>query len=453
VKSAKKPRSQRTVSRPAVSLDTTPDTNAPASLFDAMSDDAYVLVWWVDPAGKHKLQFRVAPHMATEEFIQEQCGGGEYVIREKVPNEAGQFEWGRQRTITIDGPHRTLTTIPAYQPKKAGAGIQPSAPSASTAAAPSHRVGMDDVMQAAVINMLRQQQEFTDSQVRAMRDMMSVQKESGFDKFIAILAPALPDIIKLLSGRREERNSMAELKEVADMMKTLKEAAGTPTNPATEYLDLIQRVLKVKREMIDDDDDEKGDSKMSSTERIIDKLGEPILNLLTKSQERPVRARPAAPATRQLPATSTVSTAQEPERKEAGTSAVEDLFLATQKKRLLALAQRNKDAEVIALADYEVLPDTYLGPLKAWLGKEDVFQELMEKVPEFQQFHEWFALYFETLHREFFPEQYEEDDNNNEEERGDGEDTGADETGSEDNDGTPPASAGGGEAAPPRSGK
>lgn len=370
-----------------------------ATIFDNIRDDAYCVVWWIDPSGKEVVQFKVAPHLLSEEYIQSLCGGGEYRIREKIPNpENGRMEWGRQRRVTIAGPHKVLKEIPQYTPRQPGQALNPPAPVPGAA---SGRVDINDVMTAGILNLFKTQQDANESVLRAMREMTQP-RDSGFKEILVLLAPTLEKLAEgLLNRRTEEKSQMEGIKEMAEAMKNFRDAAGTPTNPANEFLDLIKKVIGV-RKLVNEVDDTGGgsDDNSTATERIMEKLAGPLADVLTRGAAEP-RGRPAVPATR-----TTQVAGEKPKPRLEGP--VYDLFLATQKKRLLSLAQRNKDAEILAAADFESLPESYMGPLKQWIGQENVFADIMAKNPEFQQYQEWFATYFEALHREFYPEQYEE---------------------------------------------
>lgn len=370
-----------------------------ATIFDNIRDDAYLIVWWVDPTGKLRLQFKIAPHMLSEEYIQAACGGGEYVIREKVPDpESGRMEWGRQRKVVIDGPHKPLTQIPVFQPKQSGAANAP-APAPPGTSIPG-RVDINDVMTAGILNLFKTQQEANDALVRVMQQP----RDNGMKEIIVLLAPALMELAKGFNAKREPvEGKMSDIREVAEVMKSLKDVAGTPSHPANEFIDMISRVLKLKRELGEDDDGP--DLGGTPMERVFERLAGPIADALGGQRPQATPVRRALPTGGKAPVVGSLA----PTKEGPTSTAVEDLFVATQKKRLISLAMRNKDAVLLAEADFEALPENYLGPLKSWLGTEGCFEALMAKVPEFQPHQEWLAVYFETMHREFFPEQYAEE--------------------------------------------
>ena len=163
------------------------------NLYDNMGDDSIVVVHRFDPeSAKQVLMYKLMPDEATDVEIQRLSGGGKYMTREHVRNDAGQMVFGRQRSIVISGPPLDAIMPRSYSQQQGPAQQQPEVGTrqpGATGAQPQ------DILSAGMIQLFDGMQRLNATQAEAY-SRMSNQTGTDWGPIAVALAPVIIAWIK-----------------------------------------------------------------------------------------------------------------------------------------------------------------------------------------------------------------------------------------------------------------
>lgn len=370
------------------------------------SEEARCTVQRLDErTGKWTHQFYIHPNQATTELLQEFRGGGKYRLFGRDRTESGKWVTLNTCTVDVDGPPKPLTHYPSTG-QKIPQGGRPVVGTLPGNGDGDRRVGMDDVLTAGVLDLLKASREQNQAAIDAIRASQQT-RGPGVLEIINALAPVLKDAITAFQGARgpAPAGSGAALKELTDIIGSVKQLIAAPTDPAKREIALIERMLDLKDRLgLGDEPDDR-----STAERLAETYLPRLLDLADQQRTTPGQPRIAPAKQPPRPAVTAGEGSPQPVWKQ---------FLGAHKKRLLSQAQRDKAAEVIAEYDWEVLPEQFRGPVKEFIGTEGILEMILAEFPEFAQYRAWFTTYFSTLYELCYPEPEEDDDGEDGEEDG-----------------------------------
>lgn len=364
------------------------------TLFDPTdtSQDKFVRVSRWDPKGaKWDFQFRLAPEQATEELLQEYLGGGRFRCVVFKRSATGSFEFDKQRQITIGGAPKPLTRLPGeYRP----GGPAPAAAQVMAESAPEEHFTFDKMMMASMMDMFRTSREQNQLTLEAVRTARGAPSEGD---------GTLAKVLETLAAN-QARSDAAQTKMFELMIEVIKK----PGPPPPDTLALVKEVVGLVKpantikEQIDS---------LNSLYDLRDKInpvpdeGDPIVNIvrdnlpkvlatiekLGGSASGPPVTTPKAP---QLTVSTGGKTAPAPAPAAAPAASVTtpegdamwQQYVAKKLPILVAWAQRDKNPEVLASAEYELLPDTLRGPLRAFLTDPDAIAKMVALEPRLAAF-------------------------------------------------------------------
>lgn len=398
-------------------------------IFEESGDDAYVVVSRLDPISKRwNLCFRVAPFEAKATIVQQFLGGGTYRMREFVRDEGGAFVYGQQRQITIEGQPKPLTDYPGSavvneRPMTERSPVEgPGGNAGPAAAIPGGAgVGINEVMTAGVLRLFDAQNQNQENATKMMDVMIARSLNQPQTDWSKVLVAAAPLITAFVNRPKDPAttplDTVAMIQQVAEIFKENTSKAGelkeqiavidsilgvkqkgldmlTPDAPPPEdAVDALVRQLPKFMEMMQDE------QKMK-----LRRAGIPVDEIVEGAAASPSAAAPTGPAAFPAqPAGVSAPAANDPAKPEGP---MWQLILLSRKDYLLKMAQRNKDPVVLGEFEYEVMPDEAKGAVAEFLSHENAFEQIMTTLPELQQYQAWTAQFFETLHRNFFPDEY-----------------------------------------------
>jgi hypothetical protein len=371
------------------------------SLFDDMGADSYVIVHRIDDISKRPVfQFRLAPSEANEETLQRLRGGGYYVCKEKRRAEDGSWQWGRQRSVQIDGAPKPLRELPdSMQAIMPGPGAKTE--DAAVGMAGSADVSLNDIMKAGVLNLLNAQQGVQTAMMKAVEAIPrpTAEKSPFSEKAMELLLQVLT---------REPPKQPDPM----DLAKQVAAIIGERTSPMSgfkEMFDTMNRMLALRKRLNEDEETGTGDPLMDIIKENLPKIvgviqqeqarkGQPVASTgdITRRLVPPVAALPAiAPASEPDPA-------MHPE--------VDMLskWLIARRPVLRRAAETGVDPEAMAKVEWGMLPPEYRGVIREFLGREDAEQLTRSAIPEYAAYETWYGSFLEVLTLLARPEDYEE---------------------------------------------
>lgn len=362
------------------------DEAGTGSIFDAMGDDSYVNIRRRDPKSQMWAYCgRLTPAEAREEVLKERGGGGTFQCKEMVRNpDTGAFQYGRQRTITVEGPSWAWR-----DPAPSVQGVQAAMPTPEVATAEG-KMTPNDVLTAAMLDVLRAGRDGAEAQTRATTALIeSVTKKGGTPEWLPAVIGALAPLLERLLNPPATANP-------TEMMLAGMKMARELSNPATslkEQFAAMEAMLDLKMKARDL---EEGTGGMAST-------GDPLLDMVQTNLPRvlevigqlkqPTGAPSPAPVPRSLPPGVGVIAPPVPTSAPGGASPVWLLHLNNLRKPLLSFAKVGKDPMLVAEHVLEfMLPENVKGDLRAFLAQGDVaLNQFLSFAPEFQPYAQWTA--------------------------------------------------------------
>lgn len=384
-----------------------------ATLFDAMAENAYVLVKRMDPDTKqYNTLGRLEPMQATEEMLAEYGGGGKYLIQEKVPAEVGGFQWGRQRTLIIDGERKYFKGFPSYGKAPAS---PPSPVPGSTVLAIPDKVTMNDVNIASMVDFLKMSRELTQSQIDSIRQMNQRQTPSwDLEKLIAVGLPLLKELLISLRPAAPPppplppdpfvlMERMAQL--VKDSILPTPPEKQDPVEAMQRNIEMMEGLVGLKLSMKElAGDKEEPDLLTEVTKENLPR----VLNLMEAemARRRAGSAPTSAPTTRpRLPASTGPAPEAAVSTTETGMAPWQQLLQA-RRKNLFAMARDGKDPQICALAMLELqIPASYSGMVREFVQQDDALQLVLATLPELAPYQQWVADFLDAAYLYFFPEE------------------------------------------------
>lgn len=415
------PRKKKAVSREGVSeasvtgngdiavdgpSDTPSDTLG--NLFEAMGDDSYVNIRRRD-SRTTMLAYcgRLSPAEAREEVLKERGGGGTYNCREMVRNpDTGQFHWGRQRTIYIEGPSFMWKDGP-----QVSAGGVASVPLPGPAVAEG-KVTPNDVLTAAMLDIMRAGREGAEANATAtarLLDSVSANLNKGGEtpRWVETLIPLLVPLVERIAAPAPAVNPMEMM--LAGMK--LAREMGSPVTSLKEQFEAMEAMLDLKL---------RAKELEAGAEGGTPSTGDPLLDIVQQNLPRvlefigQLKAQPGAPSpapvSRGLPPGVGVVVPQATiPPTPAGETPMWMLHLNNLRKPLLSFAQAGKDPQMVAEHVLELmLPTNIRGDLTAFLLQgEPALAQFLTFAPEFQPYQAWVADVMDTMLAILHPEEPE----------------------------------------------
>lgn len=358
------------------------------TVFDNVPLDAYVRLYRRNQQTKKMDHIcRLAPHEATDDFVRDYYGGGEYNFQEIRRNRQGQPYIHRQVSLAIQGPAKPVMRYPpSMEAAAAAAGAGPAAPGVGD----QRRVDINDVMSAGILNLFNSMNKVQETQMKALEAIAGKRETVSSPDWPALLV-AIATLVEKLGVFKGDKLSPVELvKQVADLVKR----ETSPASTLKEQLGLINEVLDIKERTAPPE----ADPVYALARDNLPKLLDIIKGVQRKkgggdvSTEEVREALAADRAKRGLPP---------PE--EWNKLLPWQKLIVMQKKRLLPWAAASKDPEVAALTAYEFMPDLVRGSVKELLQQGDALEQFLSLVPEFRTYPQWVTEFLNALHEQFFP--------------------------------------------------
>ncbi len=343
------------------------------SAFNAIGDDrGFVRIVRLDEREKSWVPHgKLLPSEATWERVAELFGGGKYRLVGFKKDEAGHVNFEKQTTVVIPGPYKPPT------------GDLPGMPSRNAASSPPGRVEVGTVggtptsaetLNAALVNQVI--------------EMMQANRRPGVEwgALLAALAPTLTELIKAMTGRKDEGGKLndmvlRQMEKLGEKIEHITQRPAQPTQPATTQMgDLvaaIREVLELKDMM---------EGKESGGERMPPEFGmvEKMLGLLQGGKVVPAPVPTGAPTPAAVAA-----------------MPIWQRLLLGNKRILLSAAARGRDGSAIAQALLDLhVPEEAIGSVKELLQRPDCGAVVVQAVPELAQFPKFTEEFLTTLAEE-----------------------------------------------------
>ena len=388
----------------------TQDEALEGTLFDEVESDAYVNVYRLNETTKRwDFQFRLSPDELDPNVIQELRGGGKYKLQERVPAETGGYVFGRQRTMTIDGPVKPLTMLPKSQVAGTVPGADSAAPTTVGAAniLPGG-VGMSEVMTAGLMQVFEGMGRASEMQSAALAQMMNrPQTDWG---------PILVAVVPLITQMMERPDGLGQMEKIANILSVNQKGAGGLT-------ETIEAVVAI-RDLMTPPGEGSGDPIVDLATKNLPALIE-LMKSGTAAGQSPEQIR--AEAQKQL--TTGAPTENVPAQPAPGDKPLWQQLLEHWGPRLVDQAKKDVDPESSAKVTLGNMPDHLRGTLREFLEKPDSQTILFQSVPGLLEYKNWAEDFFNTLVLEFDPNAFDdaEGDDSTETELIDGQDKKGDE--------------------------
>lgn len=419
-KSVQKAKTDRPDTQEDTALDTSTDVEfgdvemideVAGTILDEMDDDSYLLVHRTHPITK-KMEYlgRLNPREATVEIIQERCGGGMFVCREKVRNKDGQMVYKRQRSFEVAG-----AGLPSEKINLAGGMVgTDSKKKEDEPVETGSRKSVDEeltaIIKGGVINMMQSQQEMTSTQISALKGLIEASRDnksdSGNDKMFEMMmaqqASTTAILTALLQNRPEQPDITDQLAKLAEIMKT----NTSPQSSAKDTLEMIQSFIGVRQDIDDyhrgppEDPEDFATFAMKRMDKIIDMISsaKDIESLKREVAQLP----PGAPTTPPgAPAQPQPQPGAQPVDKWAH-------MLKGQIPRYVSLASRQKNPVLAADADFDAMTENAMLVVKQLLSGENPLNTVIVTYPELAPHVNWVNEYLGRMHQHLFPEAYQE---------------------------------------------
>jgi hypothetical protein len=373
------------------------------TVLDEMDDDSYLLVHRTNPVTK-KLEYlgRLSPREATVEIIQERCGGGMFVCKEKVRNKAGTMVYNRARSFEIAGPG-----LPSEKINLAG-GIVGAEKKEETTPETGQRKSVDEeltaIIKGGVIAMMNQQNEMTSTQISALKGLIEASRDanrppdnSGNDKmFEMMMAQQTANtaiLTALLTNRPEPPDAIEQMAKVAQIMKS----SASPQSSASDTLEMMQKFIGVRQDI---DDYHRGpESEPEDFASYAMKRLDKVMEMITSAQSVDQLKKDVA--------TLPPGSQPQPEHTEVEKMNRTVAMLKGQVPRFISLAQRNKNPVIAADADFDAMSDAALPFIKELLSGDNPLNAVIQAYPDLGVHANWVNDYLGRMHQNVFPDRYE----------------------------------------------
>ena len=377
---------------------------APASMFDNMDDDAYVIVSWLNPDTKtYEAQGRLEPGDDNEIKVQELCGGGKYMCREMARDpETGRMGYKRQRTMTIGGDHFT---------PKVKKPVDASKPELGTREIPEV-ANLTEAISGQIITLLNQGQAMTATQVdgmRALMEMMAKQKPSedtGFkEMMLAMMTQNTALMQAIVSNKPVEPPPQPDPIGMIEKIGGVLKATSPSSTGLKEALEAVTAIISLKRDV-----DDIGAIAPETQGWALAAKYIPEFFKLAKEEKDEKKFTERAMA--MLPASTDMTQGKpEPQPQPESEGPMWRQILLARKTYLMNIASLGADPEIMADAEFQQMPSAAKGLMGEWLANDNAFEMAMQVLPELKrEYPQWSERFFQRLHMNFYPELYEEPD-------------------------------------------
>lgn len=359
-----------------------------SSLFDNMGEDDYILVKRRDDASmKLVTHGKVAPHEATEEYLQGRWGGGEFMLQERKRDASGSYVYGRTRTVHIAGPYKPITLAAVATPGDAGA-----VPASGAGTAPPG-VSANEALNAALVGQV----------IELLKATREQRPTIEWGPILASLTTLVTTLITAFVNRPKDDSStklvemmMERFNALAEQVTKVQQSPASPThNAIADAVGAIKELLEVK-DMIE------GGGKTADPEAAMFNAIPVLLEKMTGAGAASSGKPPALPPGGRPPVDPNVPLWQR--------------FLLAQKRNLLRSATMGVDPAFAAEVALQYMPQDIVGVVREFLLKPDHAELAMQTIPELRNFEAWVRQFFQEVHTGFFAEEAGEGEEEEEEE-------------------------------------
>lgn len=386
---------------------------------------------YVDDAGKDQYLDTVALSLVSEEWIAETYGGGKFKALKRGKTEGGKWGYIGHDTYDIDpslpfkGSMRKQREDRArresYELDMAGASIHN---------ADGSRVGgsrMDSIIESGVLSLMKRSEESSTQSMQMFMNMMAESRQSAQAQMTMVMkmmetmgansrpatsplveilaaaaAPAIPEIIKSLMGRKDN-----QLKEVMEMMERLK-----PKDEGTKLSDTLEMMAKLKEIA----QDVAGDSEpVSPWLKVMERIGDVLPAILARVPQ-PAAAPVAAPGVTMVhsPASPGVPGATPMPPDGGGVPMIngpDDVWniIGENLTLMRGAAAIGRDPRRVAAMAIELASPAQRGLMGEVLATEDFTKMFFEKFPQMESYRNWTTSFIEELKAELFGGEYDDD--------------------------------------------
>lgn len=180
-------------------------------------------------------------------------------------------------------------------------------------------------------------------------------------------------------------DAMEMLDKVGSLIKDIMPPS-TPAGSIKETMETVNEILDIKERMKPEANDE--DPIVSMVRDNLPRVLETLGKFAEQSRKVPAPALPRpTPTPKALePSTTATGTSETAAATPESETPVWQVFLMRRLPQILQWAQRDKNPEVLAQAEYELMPDEVRGPLKAFLAEPDVVASIVKVAAPFAAF-------------------------------------------------------------------
>lgn len=388
------------------------------TVFDSTGEDKYVRVKRLNERTKKwDFLFRLAPHEATEEYIQELAGGGTFRCIEMVVVD-GSPQFGRQRTLVIGGEPKKVVTVPDGAGRTGTPTVTPTP--TSVVQGMDGGVNVGQIMAAGLLDFFKASQVANQAAVQAIKEIGSSRREerSFWTPEVVIAMAALAE--KVLNRPQKELDLLGVIEQVTNMVRS-------NTNPSASFKDTIEvmnEVLDLKERTRPEEGDPLTSLIGENASKLIDIIATATREKGRAPTEQEVRAVAARTVQGQLPPA--IPAQQSPQGEQAvipENAPVWQRVVATYEKQLVRLAQTDKDPVVLANFALQMLSPPARAGMREFLAYgEDSLTALFGQFPALAQQRAWVTEFFSAMYEHFFggsDEEETEEGSDNEDESGD----------------------------------
>lgn len=363
-------------------------------LFQDFDSDTVLLVYRKHPTKRTpEFLFRLSPDEATPDLIADIAGGGEFLIKERTRKQ-GRMTWGRFKSLDIAGQPKDpdLTRVPGNSGRqvefiKPGGAVKTAedfAAERKVAEAGAHQIGLQDVMTAGVLDLLKAGRETQAMQLEAMRAAMMEKNRIDWPALITALGTIVGPLLTVLLEGRKNQPDLNPISLVGDVAKIIRETAG-PKSGLKEQLEMMMLL----REFMDERGGGEGEGGIDGilSKGLRDVIGAAMQAKAAQQQSSTPPAGLLPPATGEHPPAA------------GGDAPMLAIVraLGPYRKQLISLAQQGKDPVISAEFLVEMLPEPAREQLIIWITEGGSLDAATKLLPELAETPIWAQEFWDAM--------------------------------------------------------
>lgn len=370
-----------------------------------------------DASGRSQFLDTVPLGQVTEDWLADTYGGGKYQVMQRGLKADGSWGYVGHDTYEIDVSLPFKGSLRKQKAEQDERGRFADA-EMSLHAADGRMIGgasrMDSIIEGGIIGLMRKSEETSANamtmQLQLMQEsraqsqatltmMMKMMETAGgaranplLETMLTALAPSLPDLIKMVAGRKE--NSMMEMLAVVEKLQPKGEGA-----KLNDALDMVRKLREAAQDVT-------GDAEPASPAfRIMEKLAEFLPVLVARQQGAPAPT-PTATASVPTPAGADVPSSSLSGGEVPMIEGPEDVWrlIEGQIATVRAFAAMGRDPRRVAAMAVEFASSPQRALMTEVLADENFDKLFFERFPQMETYRRWTESFIEELRTELFGE-------------------------------------------------